>query len=184
MGWTSMHRPKGMSDVEFFEKEWALAKNGMKIVATNSAGGFGGVFYAAIDDGKGNVFAMTVLKSWNPRDYYNFTWKEIEESCGPYTIDASQKVLDALTPTTSEFAQEWRAKVTARLAAKKAAPKLSKGAVIRVSQPVSFANGQSYEYFMMGERGRIEKALQTPDAQFGPRVRFAKFRQYGFELVG
>jgi hypothetical protein len=183
MGWTSMNRAKGMSDVEFFTKEWALEKNGMKIVACNSAGGFGGVFYAAIDNGKGEVFAITVLKSWTPRDYYNFTWKEIEESSGPYTIDASQKVLDALTPTKSEYAIEWRAKVAARLAAKKAAPTLRKGMIIRVANPVPFANGQSYEYFMIGDRGRIEKALSTADSQFGPRVRFAKFRQSEFEIV-
>lgn len=180
MGWTYQYRAKGTSDREFFEP---LLNKGSRIIACNSAGGFHGEFYAAVENSAGEVSVLVALKAWSPHEYYNFGYKDMDDTAGPIMARASQAVLDALTPTTNEHALDFRARAQANLDAKKTRPTLRRGSVIHLNKPVKFANGESYEFFRVGNRGRIEQALTSPDSLYGLRVRFGNFRNYEFNVL-
>ncbi len=63
---------------------------------------------AAIKNKKtGDVIAATVKYHWNPRDKM-FGYKWMDESYGPYFLGYPKSYFKLLTPTTNEFALEWR----------------------------------------------------------------------------
>lgn len=73
----------------------------------------GSTYYAAIklinkETGHKEVFAAICLTSTNLKDYYNFGYKDMDETCGPCQCNCPKGILDLLTPTTSEYANEWR----------------------------------------------------------------------------
>lgn len=84
----------------------------------------GSTYYAAVKsfnktNGYECVTAAICLTSTNNKDYYNFAYKGMDESCGPYKYDCPKGILDLLTPTESEFAKEWRKACYENLAKKK-----------------------------------------------------------------
>jgi len=77
----------------------------------------GSTYYAAIKQTKfateteeehSIVFAVVCLTSTNLNEYYNFSYKDMDETCGPYQFDCPKGILDLLTPTDNEYANEWR----------------------------------------------------------------------------
>ena len=54
------------------------------------------------------VFAAVCLTSTNVNDYYNFSYKDMDETYGPCQCDCPQSILSLLTPTDSKYANEWR----------------------------------------------------------------------------
>lgn len=84
----------------------------------------GSTYYAAVKsfnktNGYECVTAAICLTSTNNKDYYNFAYKGMDESCGPYRYDCPKGILDLLTPTENEFAKEWRKACYENLAKKK-----------------------------------------------------------------
>lgn len=73
-----------------------------------------------------NVFAMVCLTNTDAEDHFNFAYKDMDESCGPYKYDCPKGILDLLTPTESEFANEWRNRCRENLEKKKDKNSLSK----------------------------------------------------------
>lgn len=109
MGSITTHRNKGVSNVEFFTTGpypvIDLARRTILAHATVEH-----VFYAAVrDNDTREVWALVVITSWAPNDSHNFCYKSLDETCGPGDHKAPLTVLDALTPTTHEHANEWRA---------------------------------------------------------------------------
>lgn len=74
----------------------------------------GSVYYAAIEmkrNGKREqVFGVVALTSTKWDDGMNFGYKDMDETCGPCYYDCPKSILDLLTPTDSEWANEWRRK--------------------------------------------------------------------------
>jgi hypothetical protein len=64
--------------------------------------------YIDIPEDEQRVFAVVFLTSTNMKDYFNFAYKDMDESCGPYQCDCPRSILDLLTPTENEYAKEWR----------------------------------------------------------------------------
>ena len=117
----------------------------------------GSVYYAAVkplqryskdDDGneiivdiptnEQQVFGVVFLTSTDSKDYFNFSYKEMDETVGPCYYDCPKGILDLLTPTDSEWANNWRAKCRERLEEKKNPNSLSKlpeGTIIQVTMP-------------------------------------------------
>lgn len=103
----------------------------------------GSTYYAAVkktkfatetEPEKSIVFAAICLTSTNMKDYYNFSYKDMDETCGPYQYDCPKGILDLLTPTDSEFANNWRERCYENLEKKKDKNSLSKlpiGSVIK-----------------------------------------------------
>lgn len=54
------------------------------------------------------VFGVVCLTSVDNSDYYNFNYKLMDETEGPGIYNCPLKILKLLTPTTSEFANNWR----------------------------------------------------------------------------
>ena len=72
----------------------------------------GTTYYAAVDNGEGEVFAVVALTKGQDKSdpYFNFGMKSMDETMHPYYYDCPKAILDLLTPTDSESANEWRAK--------------------------------------------------------------------------
>lgn len=134
MGWTSYHAEfykNGTVDrKKEIDKLWTQAecKKYPELNVLKSRM-IGSTYYGAIEEKeKGivkNVFAVVVLTSINMKDYFNFSYKEMDESAGPYCYDCPKGILDLLTETDNEYAINWRNKCRENIQKKK--EKLTKG---------------------------------------------------------
>lgn len=71
------------------------------------------------------VFASITLTSVDMNDYYNFSYKDMDETEGPCECDCPKSILDLLSPTPSKFANEWRDRCYKRIEQKKQAKSLA-----------------------------------------------------------
>lgn len=122
MGWTSYHANfykngkvdrKAEIDTMWNDDtshKFTVLKSSMK----------GSVYYGAIKQkNTGEVFAVVFLTSTDMKDYFNFSYKDMDETCGPYQCDCPKGILDLLTPTDNEMANAWRETCYERLKAKR-----------------------------------------------------------------
>lgn len=134
MGWTSFHvntdwkgrvNRKEILDKIFTSKsktcEWKVEKS---IVV-------GTTYYCAIkrtilDTGERLIFGMVVLTHIDNNCYDNFSYKDMEESMGPYQYDCPMSILNLLDDTDDDYALEWREKCQQLQEYKKARRKLMK----------------------------------------------------------
>ena len=176
MGWTSYHAThykngkvdrKVECDAYFME---GLNRGYYDVLKSSMVGS---VYYAAVkplkkygkDEG-GNeividiptndqkVFGAVFLTSVDTKDYFNFSYKDMDESCGPCYYDCPKGILDLLTPTDSEWANNWRTKCREQLEQKKnpnALNKLPVGTIIQVTMPFDT------HYFSKGEVVKLRK---------------------------
>jgi hypothetical protein len=152
MGWTSTHRDTATPVHDFLVRE--LIPAGMRVIdhATVSWN----TYYAAVEhlDGayKGKVFAIVVLLKHAPNDYYNISYKAMDESCGPVEDRCPIRILDKLSPlgelgysgSTLEWAQSWRDRCRARKAKKMPKP----GDKVTFESPFKFTNGETIAEFI------------------------------------
>ena len=77
----------------------------------------GSTYYAAVkrtkfatetDPEDSRIFAAVVLTSVDNKDYHNFAYKDMDETCGPYQYGCPKSILDLLSPTDNEYAIAWR----------------------------------------------------------------------------
>ena len=160
MGWTSYHAThykkgkidrKAECDAYFME---GLNRGYYDILKSSMVGS---VYYAAvkplkryskdnvgnevivdIPENKQEVFGVVFLTSTDSKDYFNFSYKDMDETVGPCYYDCPKGILDLLTPTDSVWANNWRAKCREQLEKKKnpnSLSKLPKGTVIQVTMP-------------------------------------------------
>ncbi len=155
MGWLFQHRDPGMSDREWFERELpeTLTRYG-HIVACATVKS---VFYAAVqnhDDHPsepGRTWALVVLVR-RQRGAHNFGYKDMDEDMGPGDCEAPAAVLDALSPTTKEWALQWREECRRNLARKAALPKVKRGDVVVFAEPLTFSDGSEETRFTFEQR--------------------------------
>lgn len=74
---------------------------------------------------KESVFGVVMLTSVNNKDYFNFSYKDMDESAGPGYYDCPKGILDMLTPTEYEWAKEWRERCYENIKKKKSPDALS-----------------------------------------------------------
>ena len=118
------------------------------------------------------VFAAIVLTSVNSKNYYNFAYKDMSECSGPYKYDCPKSILDLLTPTENEWANEWRQKCYETLKEKNNPNSLNKlpiGTVIKVTMPVDTMLYKTGDVVML-TKGLNLKGNRT--AWYSPRARF------------
>ena len=137
MGWTSYHAEyykhgkidrKAECDKIFTEDgkngKWEVLKSVMH----------GGTYYAAVrrtrPDGETYVFGAVCLTHVDMNDWFNFSYKDMDESVGPYNYDCPPSILDMLSPTEKEYALEWRRRCRERAESKRRLEKLPVGAAI------------------------------------------------------
>lgn len=160
-----------------------LREHGRIVECASIRNGYGEtVFYAAVQNNEtasyapGETWAMVVLM-WRGRGDFNFTYKEMSETMGPGDHDAPANVLDALTPTDNEWANEWRQACREKIAKKAAAPKVKPGDTVRFERPFSFSDGVDRDTFTVVQRSTLR-------GQDGTLVRIPNWRRQAFTVVG
>ena len=97
----------------------------------------GNRIYVPIPEEEQEVFAVVFLTSVDSKDYFNFSYKDMDETMGPVQCDCPKSILDKLSPTDNEYALAWRQRCRERIAAKKERNSLSGlpvGTVIRYTR--------------------------------------------------
>lgn len=83
----------------------------------------GTVYYAAVKKTKfateteseqSSIFAAICLTSVEKDSHYNFSYKDMDETCNPFYYDCPVGILKLLSPTDNEYALEWRKKCEKR----------------------------------------------------------------------
>ena len=147
------------------------------------------VYYAAVEqirEGVREVFAAVFLTSGSlcGYPYFNFSYKDMSEDWCPCEQDCPVSILKLLTPTDSEYANEWRQKCYENAEKKKAARKdphninnLAVGTRIRFTA----YNGKLYEIVKMAPSYQFKRAWwYMPDEnKYIPAKRIPK----DFEIV-
>ena len=136
------------------------------------------------------VFAAVFLTSTDMKDYWNFSYKNMDESSGPYECDCPKGILDLLTPTESEYANNWRKQCYENIAKKKnpnALNKLPVGTVIKVAMPFDtnyFRSGQEVKLVKCTKWGnnRTEWLTKTPPMCRFP-AKMMKLLEDKFEII-
>ncbi len=159
MGTTGTTREKGMTDKEFFSREWTS----IEILDTHRAD-TRNLFIKAKVKKTGQLFVMHVAiehvrgegnfhRAYTGEVYStNFYYKECEETSGPYDVRCPLHFLDGLPEPANEWAAEWREKVREYNATRKAAPKI--GQTIKFAAPLKFNNGSSHDTFTVVRHGK------------------------------
>ena len=114
----------------------------------------GEYIYIDIPENEQRVFGVIFLTSTNMKDYYNFAYKDMDESVGPYKYDCPKGILDLLSPTDNEYALEWRKQCYDSIAKKKNPNSLGKlpvGTIIKVVMPFNT------KYFRENQEVRLKK---------------------------
>jgi hypothetical protein len=181
MGWTGMYREPGQTNAEFFGKE---LRDGDKIIASNTEPGFNGTFYAAVQRPSGEVWALVVQQGRNGQEYL---YKDMDETVGPNEVGASREVFDALTPTDSEWANQWRERVAidlarrdeARARAKMAVP----GTMVVFTRPVDLSHGDKFRVGKIVGKGRIQyftdEDMRYPGFDEADTLRYGQYANLG-----
>ena len=155
MGWLTLHRPRGLTDKEFFQGQMGSS---YKVLET---GRDGRTAYLAVEHPEGYVFGMVCLLHLAPRSDYNFGYKDMDESMGPNEDRCPEKVLNLLSPLdefphSNDYAADWRKRCEANLAAKKALPKVKKGDTIILEEPVTLTDGREVKEFVFDGKFRAK----------------------------
>ena len=164
MGWTFMERPadvrKHFKDSFKYEND-RIASRCLAIALKLD------ILFAAIEhihkeDGRREVFAAVFLiKYVTGDDPYNFGYKDQTEHMGPVRTDCPQNILNLLTETDCQTANEWRARCRAKLERK-----TKEGDVIEFSAPLRFEGGsecQRSTIILLPGRRRRRRALRGDD---------------------
>lgn len=168
MGWTSYHASyykngkidrKAECDAYFMEglnrghfnvvksamvgsTYYAAVQHMMKNVGKDDKGEYK---YEPIPENERRTFAVVFLTSTNVKDYYNFAYKDMDEGCGPCQCDCPKGILDLLSPTDSQWANEWRQACYENIAKKKdpnALNKLPWGSIIEWTTQYDLTSGR------------------------------------------
>lgn len=118
MGWTSYHADitrcgkvdrKLIQEICDQQLNWN-DENGTRHVLKSAM--VGSTYYAAVEhikpDGSRRVWAAITLTHTNIKDYYNFAYKDMDETAGPYERKCPVGILKLLTETEYEYAKNWR----------------------------------------------------------------------------
>lgn len=173
MGWTFTHREKGTSNLDWFRREFAGGTGELLDMATKN-----GTAYGAYRTPDGEVRALVILTRWRRNDYYNFGHKDMDEGMCPSDDDCPERIFNLLTPLKegdSEWAASWRGRVAAKIAERKARPKVNVG--MRVRFPDWRWRGGDYGIVTYLGKNNLFRT------QGGVLVRFRGWRNGPYEVV-
>ena len=185
MGWTYSHKDPRTSAADYIEHEsgalkWSDVEEAPQVVARSRSGStlyFAVRFpaeliasdecYARAPDGS-VVMAVIFLTKSDKKDHYNFGYKDMSETMGPYETGASLRFLDLLSPIVGEsqsaqWARRWRdsCRATAALGAKRR--KIKPGDKVTLEAPLSFAGHDVREFVADSyyRRGKTRMAFRA-----------------------
>jgi hypothetical protein len=142
MGWTFLHKEKKQKLADFFKQEFTYVTKGCEILDVAS---HLNVAYIALQLPTHEVTALVVLLRHVPTEYYNFGYKDMDETQGPNESNCPERILKLLTPTTSEYALAWRKRCYDNLSKRKNAAKV--GDTIHLTESLTFTDGHKGDTF-------------------------------------
>ena len=153
MGWSSLYKPKHITTREWVKSNYNSENFEIIDVAAKLT-----EVYAAVKNRKtGEVYALILLVHHNSKSYYNFSYKSMDEFCGPVATNCPRRILELLTPLTKEndpngWAEKWRNDCWNKLF--NSANAKGKDYLI-INKDISFNNGSSFNCFrkVKGRRG-------------------------------
>lgn len=173
MGWTHFHFNGTIQ--EFIEKEFMREPSWGEIIDHSKVGN---TLYLALKLGpkhgerEGLVTALVILLR-KSRDYYNFGYKDMSESCGPVESKCPKRIINLLSPldklyepgsSSYEWAKAWRE----RCMNQKAGKKVEEGTVIKLPNPIRFNNGGMFSTFRKMRRNRWMAMIVGRDNELIP----------------
>lgn len=140
MGWTYTSKPE--STEQFLKDKLAP----FQVVAFSRVGNT--IYAATTHPETGEEIAAWVIRTAScKKDYpFEFGYKVMHESVGPYYHDCPKKILDMLTPTTEKWALEWRQRCIEN---QKPKPKFKLKDVLTFAEPISFASLGKHTVFQV-----------------------------------
>ncbi len=193
MGWTSHNRSKFTPTIEYWQSNFGPDYQVLDVAQVE----FNEV-YAAVRHPKGYVFAFVAMQRWTRDSYYNFSYKDMDESVGPNIARCPERILDLLDPVevgngpikppadlnSSDWrdhygngawnAQNWRDRCRAYHAKRKEATDIKPGTAIMFANHLSFTGGIGSASIFRFERGSTFTTLN------GYRVRIRNWRSKEF----
>lgn len=182
MGWTTISKYELKNEKtdgikQFLMDEWERNSD-YEVVGCSKVGS---TVYMAIKRSDGVVFANIVLTSFSS---YDFEWKEMQETMMPYKFDCPKKILDMLTPTDNEYANDWRQRCLDAKA--KTRQKFNDGDIIQFDDTISFTNGYESDKFVLCVNGRkttFSKYYEGSEHRVSA-FRITKWKQKEFKVIG
>ena len=177
MGWTSSHVAKGRAKQYLMDTVTCDNEN-VKMEPIRGAFADFGTFYAAVRTtvkatGKSYVWMYVCLVRYYPHDYHNFSYKDMDETCGPlvssYCPATILKELSSIedcgcSETGAEYAKSFREACWNAINAKKA---LKHGTIIKLSRTLRFSNGANHDTFLVIKIGRKTRYTTYENGQRG-----------------
>lgn len=154
MGWTETHWQRGTKVENFFKEAFEQDNEKRTVIVLDAALVARTEAYAAVEvvnkeTGEKKVFAAVYLFRFCNSGYYNFAYKDMDETSGPCVVRCPLRIMKLLTPTDSEWALEWRKRVYAyheeRKAGKERRKKFKEGDTVVFTETVRFTNGASFK---------------------------------------
>lgn len=136
-------------------------------------------YYAAVErihaDGTREVWCHVAMLRFTRASDYNFGKKDMCDSMGPTIANCPARILDLLTETDSDCANEWRQRCRAR-----AAMRASVGDRIRTTYPLQFTNGAELDTFTIEKHGKRGRAYRGSD---GGLYRIRNLKDIGYSVI-
>ncbi|WP_375207686.1 DUF6927 domain-containing protein [Hyphococcus sp.] len=184
MGWTFTYGYDGRGVRAFLDRQFAGENEAGRWEILKSALVHMRTYYAACrwTDRKTDetrVFAIVALVKYSPRDREGLTlgWKGMDEGMGPCEAKCPLAILDLLDPPDpARDGAEWRARVRAYHARRKARPKL--GDVVVFAEPLRFTDGTAGKRFRCERAGMRRRAYRNLET--GGLCRISKIEERDF----
>jgi len=167
MGWLYTHKDPKESVLDFFQKRFNYTReNGSygKIIACsvkNIRTAYMAYEIYRADENKKDVVALVCLLDYVPNDYYNFGYKDMDETMGPYEDECPEKILKLLTPTDYEYANDWRNRCWENIRKNKARLNLKPGMKIRAPRPIYFSVGTFTDFEVVSPKEKLFKIINS-----------------------
>ncbi len=170
MGWTGIYMIDHTSRKACLDDEWSRNFKVLKSSMVNTT------YYGALFDPRNNeTFAIVCLTSV---DGMELCYKDMTEHSLPYYFDCPKSILNLLTPTTDENANEWRKTCWEKHDKKSKAPKAKIGDTIKFDTPISFQGGEKLDTFTLTKYG-----TQTVFEHNGRLYKIRKWRQKSYKVL-
>lgn len=172
MGWDYCYKPRGMSILEFFRKDYGDQAEVLDCAVVNMRTAYLAVKYR--DGFVGAVVAILDYPKHDP-DGMNFGYKLMSEDMGPCADHCPKHILDLLSPIDGQpyppdisvqgasqlrqWAREWRDKCWANIKRKESLPKFHGGEVIKLKEPITFTNHKTHDTFVVAMKRRNRPQL-------------------------
>lgn len=179
MGWTFVPMPyegaKTYLDKTF---SWKNDKSTHRVLDSAIVGRT--QYYAAVErlllDGSRSVFAVICLLEFAPKaaDDCQFGYKEMDETMGGVIAHCPPRILDKLSDTDNEDAQNWREKC--RALAEKKVPQV--GDTIKMAHELTFSGDFTDDTFKVVRSGARGKAYVSQRHGFRCRIPNIKHHEY------